>query len=159
MDQSPSWEAESSQPVKIFPDLYRAWRFITAFRSRPWSVSWARWTQSTTSHSISLRSILILFSQLHQSLLCNFSKHFVLFYDEDLLAHWPTSKLEDYPLRAVRDCLFNVFAGTHLQSQDALCRREQDSMNMGTLLMGCKSALGKTLTHQYCVRQKVRSVL
>jgi hypothetical protein len=36
----------------------------------------------------------------------------VIFYDEELLAPRPTSKLEDYPLSAVFDCLFNVFAAT-----------------------------------------------
>jgi hypothetical protein len=31
------------------------------------------------------------------------------FYGEELLAPRPTLKLEDYPLSAVRDCLFNIF--------------------------------------------------
>jgi hypothetical protein len=30
-------------------------------------------------------------------------------YDEDLLAPRPTLKLEDRPMSAVRDCLFNIF--------------------------------------------------
>ena len=34
------------------------------------------------------------------------------FYCEDFLALRPTPKLEDYPLTAVRDCLFNIFAST-----------------------------------------------
>ena len=34
------------------------------------------------------------------------------FYGEDLLAPRPTPKLEDHPLSAVRDCLFNIFAAT-----------------------------------------------
>jgi hypothetical protein len=34
-----------------------------------------------------------------------------IFYGE-LLAQRPTPKLEDYPLSAVRDCLFNIFAAT-----------------------------------------------
>jgi len=29
-----------------------------------------------------------------------------------LLAHSPILKLKDYPLSAVRDCLFNIFAAT-----------------------------------------------
>jgi hypothetical protein len=42
------------------------WRFITVFRrERHWSLSWARCIQSTTSHPISLRSILILSCHLH----------------------------------------------------------------------------------------------
>jgi hypothetical protein len=31
---------------------------------------------------------------------------------EELSAPGPTSKLEDYPLAAVHDCLFNMFAAT-----------------------------------------------
>jgi hypothetical protein len=33
-----------------------------------------------------------------------------IFYGEELLAPRPTPKLEDNPLSAVRDCLFNIFA-------------------------------------------------
>jgi len=36
------------------------------------------------------------------------------FYREVLLAPRPTPKLEDHPLSAVRDCLFNLFAATLL---------------------------------------------
>jgi hypothetical protein len=32
------------------------------------------------------------------------------FYGEELLAPWPTPKLEAHPLLAVRNCLFNIFA-------------------------------------------------
>ena len=35
-----------------------------------------------------------------------------LFYREGLLAPRPTPKLEDHPLSAVHDCLFNWFAAT-----------------------------------------------
>ena len=35
-----------------------------------------------------------------------------MFYREGLLAPRPTPKLEDHPLSAVHDCLFNLFAGT-----------------------------------------------
>jgi hypothetical protein len=34
----------------------------------------------------------------------------LIFYGEELLAPRPTPKLEDHPLSAVRDCLFNIFA-------------------------------------------------
>jgi len=34
------------------------------------------------------------------------------FYGEELLVPRPTTKLEDNPLTAVRDCLFNISAGT-----------------------------------------------
>jgi len=36
----------------------------------------------------------------------------VSFYGEELLAPRPTPKLENYPLSAVHDCLFNIFAAT-----------------------------------------------
>jgi hypothetical protein len=36
----------------------------------------------------------------------------LLFFGEELLAPRPTLKLEDHPLSASRDCLFNVFAAT-----------------------------------------------
>jgi hypothetical protein len=55
-----------------------------------------------------------------------------------LLAPRPTPKLEDHPLPAVRDCLFNVFAATlhtwrpflHPQPEDAPCRGDRDPLNM-----------------------------
>jgi hypothetical protein len=53
----------------------------------------------------------------------------VIFYSEELLAPWPTSKLEDHTLLAVCNCLFNIIAATlHtwrlfllLQPEDAMC--------------------------------------
>jgi hypothetical protein len=54
-----------TQPVKKFPTFYRTPRFITVFnRTRHCSVSCATCIQSSPSHPISLRSILILFSHL-----------------------------------------------------------------------------------------------
>ena len=38
----------------------------------------------------------------------------IRFYGEELLAPRPTPKLEDHPLSAARDCLFDIFAATHL---------------------------------------------
>ena len=35
-----------------------------------------------------------------------------IIYGEELLAPRPTPKLEDHPLSAVRDCVFNLFAAT-----------------------------------------------
>ena len=35
-----------------------------------------------------------------------------MFYREGLLAPRPPPKLEDHPLSAVHDCLFNIFAAT-----------------------------------------------
>jgi hypothetical protein len=36
----------------------------------------------------------------------------IRFYGVELLAPCPTPKLEDHPLSAVLDCLFNIFAAT-----------------------------------------------
>jgi hypothetical protein len=48
-----------TQLVK-FPAFYRTWRFVTVLtRSCHWSLSWARWIQSTSSHCISLRSVIL----------------------------------------------------------------------------------------------------
>ena len=44
--------------------------------------------------------------------MCVVTKGF--FYGEELLAPRPTPKLEDHPVSAVRDCLFNIFAATLL---------------------------------------------
>jgi hypothetical protein len=62
-------------------------------------------------------------------------KHFVTknFYGEELSAPRQTPKLEDHPLSAVRDCLFNIFAATlrtrrtslHPQPEDAPCRGDK----------------------------------
>jgi hypothetical protein len=57
----------------------------------------------------------------------------VILYGEELLALRPTPKLEDNPLSAVRDCLFNVFAATlhirrpflHPQPEGAPCRGDR----------------------------------
>jgi hypothetical protein len=57
-------------------------------------------------------------------------RNMVFFYGEEELAPRPTPKLEGYPMSAVRDCLFNVFAATlHIrrpflqpQPEDAPCR-------------------------------------
>ena len=35
-----------------------------------------------------------------------------MFFEEELLALRPTPKLEDQPLLAIRECLFNIFAVT-----------------------------------------------
>jgi hypothetical protein len=49
------------QLVKIFAAFYGNRRFVTVFtRARHWSLSWARCIQSTPSHPISLRFILML---------------------------------------------------------------------------------------------------
>jgi hypothetical protein len=63
-------------------------------------------------------------------------RNVIIFYAEELLAPLPTQKLEDHPLSAVRDCLFNIFAATihmhrpflHPQPEDAPCRGDRDPL-------------------------------
>jgi len=43
---------------------------------------------------------------------CKMFCNIVSCYGEELLAPHPNPKLEDQPLSAVRDCLFNIFAAT-----------------------------------------------
>jgi len=65
MKRSPSWEADSLSLVKKFPAFYGNLKFISVFTiSRQWFQPWARWIQSTISHLIFPRSILILSSHL-----------------------------------------------------------------------------------------------
>jgi len=60
-------------------------------------------------------------------------------YDEGLLAPRPTPKLEDHPLSAVRNCLFNTFAtilriwrpSLHPQPEDAPCRNDMGPTKHG----------------------------
>jgi hypothetical protein len=67
----------------------------------------------------------------------------VIFYGEELLAPRPTPKLEDHPLSAVSDCLFNVFAATihirrsflHPQPEDAPCHGDRDPLIMDSFQM------------------------
>jgi len=68
MEQTPSWEA-ISQLVKKFPASYGNRRFTIVFTTtHHWSLSWSRCVQSTSSHSISVRSVLILSSHLRPHL-------------------------------------------------------------------------------------------
>jgi hypothetical protein len=45
----------------------------------------------------------------------------IRFYDEEFLAPRPAPKLEDHPLPAVRDCLFNIIATTlHISGRSSI---------------------------------------
>jgi hypothetical protein len=70
--------------------------------------------------------------------LCDLFRNMTIVYGEELLAPRPTPKLEDHPLSAVRDCLFNVLPATlhirrpflHPQPEDAPCRGDRDRLIM-----------------------------
>jgi hypothetical protein len=70
MEQSPSWEANSTlSQSRNPPAFYRTRRFITVFtRVRHLSLSWSRLIKSTPSNPIYLRSILTLSSHLRLGL-------------------------------------------------------------------------------------------
>jgi hypothetical protein len=61
----------------------------------------------------------------------------VSFYGEELLAPRPNPKLENHPLSAIRDCLFNIFAATfhtsrpflHPQPEETPCRGDREIKN------------------------------
>jgi hypothetical protein len=82
-------------------------------------------------------------------------RNMVICYCEELLAPRPTYKLEDHPLSAIRDCLFNVFAATfhicrpflHQQPEDAQCRGDRDRLIVvtGTDLSWRKESMTKNI--------------
>ena len=57
-----------------------------------------------------------------------------MFYKEGLLAPCPTPKLDDHPLSAVHDCLFNLFAATlHIGGRSSICKlRTRHAVVTGT---------------------------
>ena len=62
----------------------------------------------------------------------------IRFYGEELLAPRPTPKLEDHPLSAVRDCLFNIFAATlHIGGRSSIRNlRTQWRQGLSWVLVG-----------------------
>jgi hypothetical protein len=66
MELRPSWENQTvAQLLKNFPRYYGRRRFITVLtRALHLSLSWNKYIQSMSPHTISLRTILILFSHL-----------------------------------------------------------------------------------------------
>jgi hypothetical protein len=71
-------------------------------------------------------------------------RNMVIFYGEELLAPRPTSKLEDHPLSAVRDCIFAASLHVwrpflHPQPEDAPCRGDRDPLIM--VVIGTASSI------------------
>jgi len=74
------------------------------------------------------------------------------FYGEELSAHRPTTKLEDHPLSAVRECLFNIFAANlHIEGGSSIRNlRTRHATVTGTDLSRMKedTSLNKTNGNQ-----------
>jgi hypothetical protein len=69
MEQSPSREVTCPSASHEITRLYGTRKSIIMLaRARHWSLSWVRWIQSTPSHLISLRFILISSSHVHLGL-------------------------------------------------------------------------------------------
>jgi len=62
----------------------------------------------------------------------------IRFYGEQLSAPRPTPKLEDHPLSAARDCLFNIFAATlHIGGRSSIrSLRTRYALGTGNLREG-----------------------
>jgi hypothetical protein len=60
----------------------------------------------------------------------------IRFYGEELLVPRPTPKLEDHPLSAARDCLFNLFVATlHIGGRSPIRKlRTRHAVVLGTHL-------------------------
>ena len=60
----------------------------------------------------------------------------IRFYGEEVLAPRPTPKLEEHPLSAVRECLFNTFAATlHIAGRSSIRNlRTRHTVVIGTHL-------------------------
>ena len=85
-----------SSVLNFFPQL--------VFGTFKWSHIWRR--DIATSCEILLeRHVAIDFNR-------DAFRNMIRFYGEELLAPRPTPKLEDHPLCAIRDYLFNIFAAT-----------------------------------------------
>jgi hypothetical protein len=95
--------------------------------------------------------LLRLYQRISPGLrLCAVFHNMVIFYGVELLGPRPTPKLEDHPLLADQDCLFNVFAATlhiqrpflHLQPEDVPCRDYRDPLIMvANNIRGAKSTM------------------
>jgi hypothetical protein len=72
-------------------------------------------TYTDLSHTMFQMSIFvahIILKEQSKSETFLFFHNIPSFYGEELLAHYPNPKLENHPLSAVHQCLFNTFSAT-----------------------------------------------
>ena len=79
---------------------------VTMVQSPSWETNWFAASQEIPRIS---RTPKVLYRTHQRACECFL---IWMFHKEGLLALRPTPKLEDHPLSAVRDCLFNIFATT-----------------------------------------------
>ena len=114
MEQSTSWESNRFSASQATPRIL--WNpeahYLTHKCPTPVPVlSQIDPAHAHTSHLLKIH--LLLYQSISPGSRHVFmSRNKASFYGEELSAPRPTSKLEDHPLSAVRDFLFNIFAAT-----------------------------------------------